>query len=290
LQKPEEFSGEVSPRDEKASPGKPPFPEDDDRFPIRAVGSDFYKFTDDSLSEISLKKAREEFFDKGSRIVEKEKKDSDQSRSIPVVVPKTVPLYLESTNDVLPGSPSLKYLQISPENSEKSFTFPEVTFSNIIALKTKSLGKNGQEEFSDKGKREDRESCPKSKGSENFAGPEKTKRPSKAADEVLSSRSRPFHTGDENWSRFEFPERSGVKISSAAVSKIFASDAVVDQSELFEKIEEDPYPDKGLKILDGKKNVSNARGKRSNNKSVRDEEEIQACYYKRNHAKKTVTG
>ena len=67
-------------------------------------------------------------------------------------MPKTVPLFLESTNDVLPGSPSFKYLQISPENERGSFNFPEVTFSNIVALKTKSFEKERRRTRADKEK------------------------------------------------------------------------------------------------------------------------------------------
>jgi len=61
--------------------------------------------------------------------------------SLPVPVPKTVPLYLESTNDIVPDSPSLKYLQISPENNVGYLNFPEVTFTNLVAVKKKNLGK-----------------------------------------------------------------------------------------------------------------------------------------------------
>ncbi|KAL0268247.1 UNVERIFIED_CONTAM: hypothetical protein PYX00_010269 [Menopon gallinae] len=59
--------------------------------------------------------------------------------SPPIFVPKTVPLYLESTNDILPESPSWKYFQISPDRN--TFTFPEVTFSNLIAVQAKNLNK-----------------------------------------------------------------------------------------------------------------------------------------------------
>lgn len=63
----------------------------------------------------------------------------------PIMIPKTVPLSLESSNDILPESPGPKWWQISPEKTLPEFTFPEVTLSNIIAIKTKVLSKHVKE-------------------------------------------------------------------------------------------------------------------------------------------------
>ncbi|KAK6619993.1 hypothetical protein RUM44_006393 [Polyplax serrata] len=63
-----------------------------------------------------------------------------RSSSSRILIPKTVPLFLESSNDALPDS----HLQISPDNKAGGFCFPEVTFSNLIRVKTKNLSKKDE--------------------------------------------------------------------------------------------------------------------------------------------------
>lgn len=214
-----------------------PFSEDSDRFPILTVGGNPCCSSNDSLSDVPFKKPREEISDAEKKDVQTR---SNLQSSVPVVVPKTVPLYLESTNDVLPGSPSFKYLQISPENNEKSFTFPEVTFSNIIALKTKNLDKNGKHDYAGALETE-------GSSTEDGGRPKKVKRPSKEADEVLSTRHHPFDRGDDTWTIPSFPERSASKPSRIVASDAFA----VDQSELFEKTEKGPDRKRKTEIFHG---------------------------------------
>lgn len=166
--------------------------------------------------------------------------------SPPIFVPKTVPLYLESTNDILPESPSWKFFQISPDRN--TFTFPEVTFSNLLAVQAKNLSKGvvGSSELCEDAAK----AVPKPKGKSgsipaDFVYSEGAF--SRNSSEERSGRFRgrsPMLNSEESISEspecrkgFDAVRKSDVVPSEGCARSVRARSVVTDQSKLFASVE-----------------------------------------------------